>query len=59
MVKLSDTELYNSVIKKLYGIINDQTYSLFLVEKQNNSNNASKNGFKPSKDNPWRKFKIR
>ena len=31
-----------------------------LVEQQvNEKNRASKNGFKPSKDNPWRKFKIR
>ena len=44
---------------KLYGIINDKTYSLFLVEQQQNNTNASKNGFKPSKDNPWTKFKIR
>ena len=31
-----------------------------LVEQQaNEKNRASKNGFKPSEDNPWRKFKIR
>ena len=31
-----------------------------LVEQQANKNTrASKNGFKPSEDNPWRKFKIK
>jgi len=53
----------NAYDNKLYGIINDNIYSLALVEQQNNNNNnnqkASKNGFKPSDDNPWRRFKIR
>lgn len=49
----------NAYDNKLLGIINEKTYSLFLVEQQNNSSKASKNGFKPSEDNPWRKFKIR
>ena len=50
----------NTYDNKLYGIINDNIYSLLLVEQQENNNQkASKNGFKPSADNPWRKFKIR
>ena len=49
----------NSYDKKLYGIIDEKVYSLFLVEKQENNIKASKNGFKPSNDNPWRKFRIR
>ena len=50
----------NTYDNKLYGIINDNIYSLLLVEQQGNNNQkASKNGFKPSDDNPWRKFKIR
>lgn len=50
----------NTYDNKLYGIIDDNTYSLLLVEQQENNNKkASKNGFKPSDDNPWRKFKIR
>ena len=49
----------NSYDKKLYGIIEEKVYSLFLVEKQENNIKASKNGFKPSNDNPWRKFRIR
>ena len=44
---------------KLFGIIKDKTYALHLVEKQSDSTKASKNGFKPSADNPWTKFKIR
>ena len=45
---------------KLYGIIEDHIYSLSLVEQQNNNEyRASKNGYKPSDDNPWKKFKIR
>ena len=42
---------------KLYGIINDKTYSLFLIEQQQNNSKASKNGFKPSENNPWKKYK--
>ena len=38
----------NSFNSKLYGIIDE-----------NEKANASRNGFKPSADNPWRKFKIR
>ena len=50
----------NSYNNKLYGIINNNIYSLLLVEQQENTNNqsASKNGYKSSKNNPWRKFKI-
>ena len=50
----------NSYDNKLYGIINDNIYSLLLVEQQENSNNqsASKNGYKSNKNNPWRRFKI-
>ncbi len=45
---------------KLYGIINEKAYLLMLVEQQENETiRASKNGFKPSADNPWKKFKIR
>ena len=49
----------NTFDKKLFAIINEGVYSLLLVEKQDNSQRASKNGFKPSADNPWRKFKIK
>ena len=55
----TECSVVTSYDNKLYGIINDKTYSLFLVEQQQNNINASKNGFKPSKDNPWTKFKIR
>lgn len=49
----------NTFDNKLYGIINEKTYFLLLVEQQNNLSKVSKNGFKPREDNPWRKFKIR
>ncbi len=50
----------NTYDNKLYGIINEKAYLLMLVEQQENKTiRASKNGFKPSADNPWRKFKIR
>ena len=50
----------NSFNSKLYGIIDEKTYLLSLVEQPTNEKtNASRNGFKPSADNPWRKFKIR
>ena len=49
----------NSYDKKLYGIINDNVYSLHLVEQQEQqSSKVPKHGFKPSENNPWRKFKI-
>ena len=50
----------NAYDNKLYGSINDNIYSLLLVEQEENNNQkASKNGFKPSKDNPFTRFKIR
>ncbi len=50
----------NAYDNKLYGIINEKKYLLMLVEQQEDETiRASKNGFKPSADNPWRKFKIR
>lgn len=50
----------NAYDNKLYGSINDNIYSLLLVEQEENNNKkASKNGFKPSKDNPFTRFKIR
>lgn len=50
----------NTYDNKLFGIINEKSYLLMLVEQQENKNTrASKNGFKPSEDNPWRKFKIK
>ena len=51
-------DVVTSYDNKLYGIINDKIYSLLLVEQQESNIKASKNGFKPSEDNPWRKFKI-
>lgn len=51
--------IVNSYDNKLYGIINDNIYSLLLVEQQGNNNQrASKNGYKTNENNPWRKFKI-
>lgn len=50
----------NTYDNKLFGIINEKSYLLMLVEQQvNETTKASKNGFKPSEDNPWRKFKIK
>ena len=50
----------NTFDNKLYGIIDEKTYLLILVEQPTNKiTNASSNGFKPRADNPWRKFKIR
>lgn len=49
----------NTYDDKLLGIINEGIYSLLLVEQPNNKAKASKNGFKPSIDNPWRKFKMK
>lgn len=48
----------NTFDNNLFGIINEKFYSLFLVEQKNNSSKASKNGFKPNENNPWRKFRI-
>ena len=52
-------EVVTSYDNKLYGIINDVTYSLYLIEQQEKKTTNSKNGYKPRKDNPWTKFKIR
>lgn len=50
----------NTYDNKLLGIINEKSYLLTLVEQQvNETTKASKNGFKPREDNPWRKFKIK
>lgn len=50
----------NTYDNKLFGIINEKSYFLSLVEQQSNQiSNASKNGFKPSADNPWRKKFLR
>ncbi len=48
----------NSYDKKLYGIINDKLYLLYLVETQektSNKDSTSKNGYKPAPNHPWRK----
>ena len=48
----------NTYDKKLLGIINDNIYSLLLIERQekdNNNDSASKNGYKPAANHPWRK----
>ncbi len=42
---------------KLFGIINEKLYILLLVEQRENEiSRASKNGFKPSDNHPWKKF---
>ena len=49
----------NSYDNKLFGIIDGNTYMLSLVEQREEENKrATKNGFKPSENHPWRKFKI-
>ena len=49
----------NSYDNKLFGIIDGNTYMLLLIEKREGENKrATKNGFKPSENHPWRKFKI-
>ena len=49
----------NSYDNKLFVIINDNIYSLLLVEQQEpNNQKTSKNGYKTSANNPWGKFKI-
>ena len=48
-----------SYVNKLFGIIDGNTYMLVLIEKREGENKrATKNGFKPSENHPWRKFKI-
>ena len=49
----------NSYDNKLFAIIDGNTYMLSLVEQREEENKrATKNGFKPSENHPWRKFKI-
>lgn len=49
--------IVNTYDKKLFGIINEQIYMLYLIEQQNCNIKASKNGYK-NENTPWRKFKI-
>ena len=49
----------NSYDSKLFGIIDGNTYMLVLIEKREEENKrATKNGFKPNENHPWRNFKI-
>ena len=49
----------NSYDSKLFGIIDGNTYMLVLIEKREGDNKrATKNGFKPNENHPWRNFKI-
>lgn len=49
----------NSYDNKLFGIIDGNTYMLVLIEKREGENKrATKNGFKPNENHPWRNFKI-
>lgn len=49
----------NSYDSKLFGIIDGNTYTLVLIEKREGENKrATKNGFKPNENHPWRNFKI-
>ena len=50
-------DVVTSYNNKLYGIIDEKIYSLLLVEQQESNTKASKNGFKPSNDNPWKKYR--
>ena len=50
-------EVVTSYDNKLYGIINDVTYSLYLVEQPKNKVSASENGYKPKESHPWKKYK--
>ena len=43
----------NSYNNKLYGIIDNKLFSLLLIEQQDDSNKASKNGF-TNLNSPWR-----
>lgn len=52
-------DVVSSYDNTLYGIINDKVYSLYLIEQPEKKTTNSKNGYKPSKNNPWTKFKIR
>lgn len=44
----------NTYDNKLFCIINKGIYLLLLVEKQERDTSASKNGFKPADNHPWR-----
>lgn len=49
----------NSYDSMLFGIIDGNTYMLVLIEKREGENKrATKNGFKPNENHPWRNFKI-
>lgn len=49
----------NSYDNKLFGIVDGNTYMLVLIEKREGENKrATKNGFKPNENHPWRNFKI-
>ena len=49
----------NSYDSKLFGIIDGNTYMLVLIENREGDNKrATKNGFKPNENHPWRNFKI-
>ena len=50
-------EVVTTYDNKLYGIINDVIYSLYLVEQQKNKASASENGYKPKESHPWKKYK--
>ena len=51
-------EVVTSYDNKLYGIINDVTYSLYLVEQQAKKTATSENGYKPKENHPWKIYKI-
>lgn len=49
----------NTYDKQLLGIVDEKYYSLILVEQREKiSSNASKNGFKPNSNHPWKKFNL-
>ena len=52
-------DIVTSYDGKLFGIINNTTYYLLLVEQQERQLNASKIGYKPKENHPWKKFKIK
>lgn len=50
----------NTYDEQLLCIIDEKIYGLSLIElREGSTAKASKNGFKPNPDNPWRNFKIR
>ena len=50
--------IINTYDNKLLGIINDKIYILLLVEQQQSNHKASKHGFKPDNNHPWKKKAI-